>query len=54
MVLEKPLESPLDCRESILKEINPEYSLEILMLKLQYSSDVKSQLAGKDPGAQKD
>ena len=24
------------------------------MLKLQYSSDVKSQLAGKDPGAQKD
>ena len=31
MVLEKTLESPLDC-----KEINPEYSLEGLMLKLQY------------------
>ena len=39
MVLEKTLESPLDCREikqSILKEINPEYSFEGLMLKLQY------------------
>ena len=38
-VLEKTLESPLDCKEiqpSILKEINPEYSLEGLMLKLQY------------------
>ena len=42
MVLEKTLKSPLNCKESnqsILKEINPEYSLEILMLKLklQYS-----------------
>ena len=41
MVLEETLESPLDCTEikqSILKEINPEYSLEGLMLnmKLQY------------------
>ena len=41
MVLEKTLESPLDCKEiklEILKEINPEYSLEGLMLrlKLQY------------------
>ena len=41
MVLEKTLESPLDSRrsnQSILKEINPEYSLEGLMLnlKLQY------------------
>ena len=40
-MLEKPLESPLDCKESnqsILKEISPEYSLEGLMLKvkLQY------------------
>ena len=35
MVLEKTLESPLDSKE-ILKEINPEYSLERLMLKLQY------------------
>ena len=42
MVLKKTLESPLDSRkanQSILKEINPEYSLEGLMLKLklQYS-----------------
>ena len=39
MVLEKTLESPLDCKEihqSILKEISPEYSLEGLILKLQY------------------
>ena len=41
MVLEKTLESSLDCREinqSILKEINLKYSLEglMLMLKLQY------------------
>ena len=39
MVLEKPLESPLDSKrsnQSILKEISPEYSLEGLMLKLQY------------------
>ena len=35
MVLEKTLESPLDSK-SIRKEINPEYSLEGLMLKLQY------------------
>ena len=43
MVLEKTLESPLDCRrsnQSILKEISTEYSLEGLMLqlKLQYFS----------------
>ena len=38
MVLEKSVESPLDSRrsnKSILKEINPEYSLEGLMLKLK-------------------
>ena len=38
MVLEKTLESPLDCKEinqSILKEINTEYSLQGLMLKLK-------------------
>ena len=39
VVLEKTLESPLDCKEiqpSILKEISPEYSLEGLKLKLQW------------------
>ena len=38
VVLEKTLESPLDCKDiqpSILKEISPEYSLEGLMLKLK-------------------
>ena len=38
MVLEKTLESPLDCKEIqpvVLKEISPEYSLEGLMLKLK-------------------
>ena len=37
-MLEKTLESPLDCKEihqSILKEINPKCSLEGLMLKLK-------------------
>ena len=41
MVLEKTLESPLDCKEiqpvspNFLKEISPEHSLEGLMLKLK-------------------
>ena len=38
MVLEKTLESPLDCKrsnQSILKEISPRCSLEGLMLKLK-------------------
>ena len=38
MVLEKTLESPLDCRrsnQSILKEFNPGISLEGMMLKLK-------------------
>ena len=39
MVLEKTLESPLDCKEinqSILKEISPGISLEGMMLKLKF------------------
>ena len=39
MALEKTLESPLDCKEIKPvnpKRINPEYSLEGLLLKLQY------------------
>ena len=38
MVLEKTLESPLDCKrsnQSILKEISPGISLEGMMLKLE-------------------
>ena len=41
VVLEKTLESPLDCKEIQpvhLKEISPEYSLEGLMLKLKLQS----------------
>ena len=63
MVLEKTLESPLDCKksnQSILKKISPEYSLEGLMLKLklQYfghlmqrtDSFEKIQMQGKTEG----
>ena len=41
MVLEKTLESPLDCKEMQPvhpKEVSPEYSLEGLMLKLKLQS----------------
>ena len=60
VVLEKTLQSPLCCRsnQSILKEINPEYLLEGLMLKLKLSilwpPDVKNCLIWKDPDAEKD
>ena len=60
MVLEKTLESPLDCKEinqSILKEINPEYSLEglILKLKIQYFGYLIEELTHwKDSEAGKD
>ena len=62
MVLEKTLESPLDCKIKPVnpKEINPEYSLEGLMMKLrfQYSghlmrrtdSFVKTLMVGKIEG----
>ena len=56
MVLEKALESPLDCKEiqpSILKEISPGCSLEGLMLKLklQYFGHLmqKTDSLEKDP-----
>ena len=60
MALEKTLESPLDSKEinqSILKEINPEYSSEGLMLKLKlllWPPDAKSGLTGKDLDVGKD
>ena len=55
----KTLESPLEtARKSILKEINPEYSLEGLMQKAEAPilclTDVKSQLIRKDPDAWRD
>ena len=65
MVLEKTLESPLNCKEiqSILKETSPEYSLEGLMLKLklQYFGHVmrrtdsfeKTLMLGKNEGGRR-
>ena len=60
MVLEKTLENPLDSKEIkpvSPKEINPEYSLEGLMLelKLQYFDHLMRRAnIGKDPDAGKD
>ena len=61
MVLERTLESPLDCKEikSVNpKEINPEYSLEglILKLKLQYFGQLmqRTDSLEKDSDAGKD
>ena len=64
MVLEKTLESPLDCKEIKPvhpKEISPEYSLEGLMLKLQYFGHLmrrpdsleKTLMLGKIEGSRK-
>ena len=60
-MLEKTLRVPWTARrsnQSVLKEINPDYSLEGLMLKLkvQYFGHLrqKSRLIGKDPDAGKD
>ena len=56
MVLEKTLESPLDCKE-IQREISPGCSLEglLLKLKLQYFGHLmRRALIGKDPDAGKD
>ena len=61
MVLEKTLESPLECKE--IKPVNPkgnqlciftgrtDAEAEALIL---WSSDAKSQLTGKDPDIEKD
>ena len=59
-MLEKTLESPLDCKEIqpvLLKEISPECSLEGLMLKLklQYFGHLMQRTDSlKDPDAGKD
>ena len=54
MVLEKTLESPLDCKIKPVnpKEINSEYSLEGLMLelKLQYFGHLMGRTDWKRPG----
>ena len=51
MVLEKTLESPLDCNQSILKEISPGISLEGMMLKLKLQYFGHLILIAKDPDA---
>ena len=65
MVLEKTLESPLDCKESnqsILKEISPGISLEGIMLKLKFQyfghlvrrvDSLEKTHAGRDWGQEK-
>ena len=64
MVLEKTLESPLDCKEiqPILKEISPGCSLEGMMLKLklqyfghlmQRADSLEKTDAGRDWGQEK-
>ena len=56
----RPLRVPWTARrsnQSILKEINPEYSLEELILKLQYFGHLMRRAdlsSGKDPDAGKD
>ena len=61
MVLEKTLESPLDCKK--IKLISPKVNQPQIVIGRTYAeaeapvispSDVKSQLTGKDPGAGKD
>ena len=62
VALEKSLKSPLDSRssnQSILKKINPEYSLEGWIdgkakPSILWPTNAKSQLIGKDPDAGKD
>ena len=60
VVLEKTLQSPLDCKEiqaAHPKQINPEYALEELMLKLKFQYFghlMRSQLIRKDYDAGKD
>ena len=58
VVMEKTLESPLDCKEiqpSILKEISPGISLDRMMLKLVlWPPHVKCWFIGKDSDAGRD
>ena len=56
VVLEKTLETARKPNQSTLKEINLDYSLERLMLKLKlqyFGHLIQSQLIGKDPHARK-
>ena len=60
MVLEKTLESPLDCKE--IQPVNPTGNQSRILIRtdaeaetpILWPPDVKSQLTGKDPDAGKD
>ena len=57
MVLEKTLESPLDCKE--IKPVNPKGNKSWIVIgrteaPVLWPPDGKSQLIGKDPDARKD
>ena len=59
MVLEKTLQSPLDCRE--IKPVNPKGNQPRIFIRrtdaeapVCWPPDVKSRLTGKDPDAGKD
>ena len=58
MVLERVPWTARRSNQSILKEINPKYSLELTdgeaVVPIFWSPDVKSQLIGKGPDAGKD
>ena len=65
MVLEKTLESPLDCKEikTPLQGVNPKGNQSCIFIgksdaeaeaPILWPPDVKSQLTGKDPDAEKD
>ena len=60
MVLEKTLESPVDCRE--IKPVNPEGNQSLIFIgwtdaeaetPILWPLDAKNQLIGKEPGAGK-
>ena len=58
VVPKKTLENPLECKEIkelVLKEINPDYSVEGLMLKLklQYFGHLMQRASGKKPSLEK-
>ena len=59
MVLEKTLESPLDCKE--IQKVHPKGDQSRIFIgrtdaetPILWPPDVKSQLTGKDPGSRKD
>ena len=52
MVLEKTLESPLDCKE--IKPVSPKGNQPVAEAPILWPPDVKNRLIGKDPDAGND